>query len=169
MLAEPGGIRQPLYLGIHRSDYMLNETPATGADVDGSGSSSSGGKTAVSLRQIELNTVSSAFAGLSARISQLHAYMLDRFTAWRPDALTGGSSLHLQPITPALKPFVDAASIPAQPLPSSLSVVAGLPLLGQHADRLPQNHCDVGVADGIAAAHRAYGVSRCVRPPGTTS
>lgn len=163
MLAEPGGVRQPLYLGIHRSDYMLHEEPASASasHSDGSSGSDSGGKIAVSLRQIELNTVSSAFAGLSARISQLHAYMLDRFSAWRPDASTGGGMLHLQPLTPALKPFVDASAIPAQPLPDATSVASELPVPGQHAARLPTNHCDVGVADGIAAAHKAYGVSRC--------
>lgn len=134
---------------------MLHEEPA--ADAAATGSSKAG----VSLRQIELNTVSSAFAGLSARISQLHAFMLDRFTGWRPapgsGSHVGSDSLLLQPLAAAMKPFVDAAAIPAQPAAVPL---ASCPVLGQHDGRLPKNGCDESVADAIAAAHVAYGVSR---------
>jgi glutathione synthase len=59
-----GGEVQPLHLGIHRSDYMLDE-PAR-AD---------GGFAAPRLLQIELNTIASSFGCLSARVSELHAYV----------------------------------------------------------------------------------------------
>lgn len=52
-------------LGIHRSDYMLNED------------SSSTGK--YQLKQVELNTIASSFAGLSCKIAGLHRYLTSRF------------------------------------------------------------------------------------------
>lgn len=45
-------------LGIHRSDYMLN---------DGS------------IKQIELNTIAASFAGLSSRVASLHRYLCGRY------------------------------------------------------------------------------------------
>lgn len=72
VLAE--GIAQPIYLGIHRSDYMIDELAlaASGADA---------GASQLALRQIELNTMSSAFAGLSSRVSQMHAFLAKRCAA----------------------------------------------------------------------------------------
>lgn len=67
VLAENGGAPpQPIYFGIHRSDYM----------IDGGQSG-----TEAELRQIELNTISSAFAGLSSKIAELHKYLAQRFPA----------------------------------------------------------------------------------------
>lgn len=54
---------QSLHLGIHRSDYMIDE-PET---ADGFASPR--------LLQIELNTIASSFGCLSARISKMHAYL----------------------------------------------------------------------------------------------
>jgi hypothetical protein len=51
MLEE--GLKQEIQLGLHRSDYMLDM--ATG-----------------SLLQVEINTISSSFAGLGSLISKLH-------------------------------------------------------------------------------------------------
>ncbi|XP_059076874.1 glutathione synthetase, chloroplastic-like [Cryptomeria japonica] len=53
-------IRQEIRLGLHRSDYMLDTE--TG-----------------SLLQIELNTISSSFAGLGCLVSQLHRYLIKHF------------------------------------------------------------------------------------------
>lgn len=47
---------QPLYLGIHRSDYML------GAENR--------------LQQVEINTISSAFGALAPRLRELHSWVL---------------------------------------------------------------------------------------------
>eukprot|EP01059_Diplonema_ambulator_P034492 TRINITY_DN7760_c0_g1_i1.p1 TRINITY_DN7760_c0_g1~~TRINITY_DN7760_c0_g1_i1.p1 ORF type:complete len:481 (+),score=74.24 TRINITY_DN7760_c0_g1_i1:190-1443(+) len=57
-----GEARQKLMLGIHRSDYMLDTTtPAP----DGT----------PSLKQIEINTIASAFAGLSPITNRFHNYL----------------------------------------------------------------------------------------------
>lgn len=55
-------------LGIHRSDYMLHK------DDDGDDSS-------YQLKQVELNTIASSFAGLSCKIASLHRYLTQRFEA----------------------------------------------------------------------------------------
>ncbi|KAH9287633.1 hypothetical protein KI387_031750 [Taxus chinensis] len=54
------GFKQEIRLGLHRSDYMLDTE--TG-----------------SLLQIELNTISSSFAGLGCLISQLHRHLINHF------------------------------------------------------------------------------------------
>ncbi|KAJ6354008.1 hypothetical protein OIU76_002941 [Salix suchowensis] len=52
--------KEEIRLGLHRSDYMLDE------------------KTKL-LLQIELNTISSSFAGLSCRVSELHRSLLNYY------------------------------------------------------------------------------------------
>jgi glutathione synthetase len=59
MFEACGKPKQRLYLGIHRSDYMV--------DVSSS---------PARLRQIELNTISASFACLSTRVSQMHRSVL---------------------------------------------------------------------------------------------
>ena len=54
------GSSQPLTLGLHRSDYMIDA--ATGR-----------------LLQVELNTIASSFGCLSARVSRMHAYLVERY------------------------------------------------------------------------------------------
>jgi len=54
-------------LGIHRSDYMLHRPPSS--------SSSSGG---YELKQVELNTIASSFAGLAERVADLHGFLTER-------------------------------------------------------------------------------------------
>jgi hypothetical protein len=56
---------QSVYLGIHRSDYML-DMPRD-----------EGGKHR--LLQVELNTIASSFGCLSDKVSQLHRFLLTRF------------------------------------------------------------------------------------------
>ncbi|KAJ7548077.1 hypothetical protein O6H91_08G116300 [Diphasiastrum complanatum] len=51
------GIKQEVQLGMHRSDYMLDKATDT-------------------LFQVELNTISSSFAGLGSQVSNLHGYMI---------------------------------------------------------------------------------------------
>lgn len=57
------GLAQPLQLGIHRSDYMLHADPATGKHH---------------LRQIEINTISSAFPTLATITARLHKHLVRR-------------------------------------------------------------------------------------------
>jgi len=54
-------------LGIHRSDYMLHK------DDENDESSP------YQLKQVELNTIASSFAGLSCKIAGLHRYLTSRF------------------------------------------------------------------------------------------
>ncbi|KAK1226677.1 Glutathione synthetase [Marasmius sp. AFHP31] len=57
---EDGGYeRQPLHLGLFRSDYLLHTSP------DGSHS----------LKQVEFNTISSSFGPLSERVAGLHRHL----------------------------------------------------------------------------------------------
>lgn len=53
-----GKVAQPLSLGVFRSDYMYNETDH-------------------SIKQIEFNTVSVSFGGLSTKVGQVHNYLND--------------------------------------------------------------------------------------------
>jgi len=53
-------------LGIHRSDYMLNQQKDS--DV-------------YEIKQVELNTIASSFAGLACQVASLHSYLLDRYAA----------------------------------------------------------------------------------------
>lgn len=74
VLDEPGGLRQKVYLGIHRSDYMMHEP---------SGSSPSEAQ----FLQVELNTIASSFGALSSRTSDLHRFLLERYgTGSSPEA-----------------------------------------------------------------------------------
>ncbi|EJK73808.1 hypothetical protein THAOC_04546 [Thalassiosira oceanica] len=50
-------------LGIQRSDYMLHEDSATGGHV---------------IKQVELNTIASSFAGLASGVARLHSFETER-------------------------------------------------------------------------------------------
>eukprot|EP00927_Polykrikos_kofoidii_P073666 TRINITY_DN69687_c0_g1_i1.p1 TRINITY_DN69687_c0_g1~~TRINITY_DN69687_c0_g1_i1.p1 ORF type:complete len:537 (+),score=70.84 TRINITY_DN69687_c0_g1_i1:44-1612(+) len=60
-----GQPRQPIYLGIHRSDYMLHEPAGTPAGE-------------ARFLQVELNTIASSFGALSSITGDLHRYVLGR-------------------------------------------------------------------------------------------
>lgn len=53
-------------LGIHRSDYMLHHDDESSSD-------------GYQLKQVELNTIASSFAGLSCKIAGLHRYLTSRY------------------------------------------------------------------------------------------
>lgn len=72
------GDDQPLFLGIHRSDYMID----VGSD----------GRSEPSLRQIELNTIASSFGCLSSIVGDYHSYISDRVLL---DNSAAGSSLSI--------------------------------------------------------------------------
>ena len=57
-------------LGILRSDYMLHQKENEG---DG------GVRTTYELKQVELNTIASSFAGLAVRVAGLHRQITERF------------------------------------------------------------------------------------------
>jgi glutathione synthetase len=60
VLAE--GIKQPIELGLHRSDYMVHYAGENRY-----------------LQQVELNTIAASFSSLSTFVSQLHKYLVTRF------------------------------------------------------------------------------------------
>ena len=64
-------VRSGIALGIHRSDYMLNNAAPS------SSSSSSSSSTQVPL-QIEINTIASSFGCLSSKVGDLHRHLLSR-------------------------------------------------------------------------------------------
>jgi len=64
-------------LGIHRSDYMLHRDATSDSDSDSDSDSSS----SYQLKQVELNTIASSFAGLSCKIANLHRYLTSRYEA----------------------------------------------------------------------------------------
>jgi len=88
-------------LGILRSDYMLHKD---GGDDDNND---------YGLKQVELNTIASSFAGLSCKIANLHRYLTSRFDTETRDFLRANaekvqsSSLEETmdgvPLNPALK------------------------------------------------------------------
>lgn len=67
---EKEGNPQPLSLGLFRSDYILH-APAKDSTDDGI-------KTApASIKQVEFNTISVSFGGLSTLVTRLHQYLRD--------------------------------------------------------------------------------------------
>lgn len=58
-------MEQSVYLGIHRSDYMLDMPREEGGEHR--------------MLQVELNTIASSFGCLSDKVSQLHRFLLLRF------------------------------------------------------------------------------------------
>ena len=62
------GLAQQLYLGVHRSDYMMD-----GVSEDA----------AAGMLQVELNTIASSFGCLGSRTSRLHRFLLARTAAGR--------------------------------------------------------------------------------------
>jgi len=56
-------------LGIHRSDYMLNQSSKE-SDAD---------QQCYEIKQVELNTIASSFAGLATQVASLHSYLIHRY------------------------------------------------------------------------------------------
>lgn len=75
-----GKVLQPLTLGLFRSDYMFDEQEH-------------------SIKQIEFNTVSVSFGGLSTKVGQLHDY-LNKSSTYDPQGLYYGTNI---PISNSIK------------------------------------------------------------------
>jgi len=123
------GYVQPLSLGLFRSDYMLH---ASSRDE------------LPSLRQVEFNTISSSFGGLSALVTSLHKHLLTF-----PDP-----SVHLaypsHDLFKAREAEVGGAAEP-NPLASASNATINLP---------PDNKAVQVLQNGLSAAHYAYGPSK---------
>ncbi|KAH9960106.1 glutathione synthase [Russula dissimulans] len=94
------GAPPPLHLGLFRCDYLLHQPNPDDP---------------ISLKQVEINTISPAFGPLSQRVAGMHRYLLE-----------------------------------------STSYFGISPLLS--SNNLPINNNTKGLADGLAEAHRAYGL-----------
>lgn len=86
---------QPNILGIFRSDYMLHRNSKESDDC--------------SFFQVELNTIASAFAHLSGKVSSLHRFLEERF-----DSLDKKSDNERPFILPDNKPIASIAGAIAQ-------------------------------------------------------
>ncbi|RMD41375.1 hypothetical protein DV735_g3750, partial [Chaetothyriales sp. CBS 134920] len=106
-------------LGLFRSDYMLDTS-----------------STPASLKQVEFNTISSSFGGLSSLVTQLHTDLLS-FPS--PDV----------PLAYPSHPLF--SQIRSDDTSARKAKSTGLP---------PPNRAVATLADGLAAAHQAYGSSK---------
>jgi glutathione synthase len=124
------GYAQTLSLGLFRSDYMLH---APSHEV------------APSLRQVEFNTISSSFGGLSALVTSLHSHLL-KF----PDP-----SVHLaypsHGLFEARKTAPGGAAEEPNRGASSSNAAINLP---------PENNAVRVLQNGLSSAHFAYGPSK---------
>ncbi|KIW38494.1 glutathione synthetase [Exophiala oligosperma] len=109
------GYVQDMTLGLFRSDYMLH-TPEDGPQ---------------SLRQVEFNTISSSFGGLSCRVAEMHTHLATYPSPQHPVAY------------------------PPHPLFSN-SKETRIKTTG----RPPVNAAVSTLTAGLAAAHQAYGPSK---------
>ncbi|SCV73872.1 BQ2448_6302 [Microbotryum intermedium] len=64
-LVREEGIKQPLHLGLFRSDYLIH------APIGSSEATPPG------IKQVEFNTISASFGCLSTKVTQLHKYLLE--------------------------------------------------------------------------------------------
>jgi glutathione synthase len=120
---------QPLSLGLFRSDYMLHMP----ANTDH-----------LSLRQVEFNTISSSFGGLSALVTSLHTHLLTY-----PDP-----SFHLAyPPHDLFETKYSAVDAPTEPgsTSSKPKTTVNLP---------PRNNAVEVLRKGLSSAHTAYGPSK---------
>jgi glutathione synthase len=122
------GYVQQSSLGLFRSDYMLH---APSADEP------------PSLRQVEFNTISSSFAGLSTLVTSLHEHLLTF-----PDP-----SVHLA--YPSHDLFEARKADAAEPGRQALASAAATNLP-------PRNDAVQVLRNGLSSAHGAYGISKSI-------
>ncbi|KAI5476977.1 glutathione synthetase [Pseudohyphozyma bogoriensis] len=95
------GIKQPLHLGLFRSDYLLHLPDGTPREE-------------IAIKQVEFNTISSSFGALATKLGDMHRYLQE------------------------------SGAYP--PIPEL------------NLDAIPVNGALKGLAAGLAAGHKAYGV-----------
>lgn len=116
------GYVQDLSLGLFRSDYMLHVSDE---------------ESAPSLRQVEFNTISSSFGGLSSKVTQLHTELASFPSTSQPLAY------------------------PSHAIFSHNKNPASTSQLQIQSDGLPPvNEAVPTLAQGLLAAHQAYGPSK---------
>jgi glutathione synthase len=103
-------------LGILRSDYMLNKQKG-------------GGSNEYEIKQVELNTIASSFAGLACQVANLHSYLIQRyagdndlhnFLLQNQQAVTGTTTISSSgtdcgvPVNPTLERLPSAMNVAVQ-------------------------------------------------------
>ncbi len=89
----------------------------------------------MSLKQVEFNTISSSFGALSQNVAKMH-----RLVLW-----------------PASSPIRLLSTATSRYLAATTEYFNRSPFL--KAENLPPNETIAGLAEGLVAAHRAYGSS----------
>jgi glutathione synthase len=141
-LHKEGPPAQPVALGLHRSDYM----------VDASSSSSSSGKEEEPrLLQVELNTIASSFGCLAAGTAGLHYYLISRYCRHGLSGPGQGRNLALD----FLESYLAAhpGVVPPGAAPDEAMALEAL-------RALPVNPTLEALPEAIAAAHEYYGQGR---------
>lgn len=135
-LRGEGPPAQPVALGLHRSDYMVD---ASGRDSD-----KGEGEEEPRLLQVELNTIASSFGCLAAGTAGLHRYLLERYCA-------AGGAEDREGSLQFLASYLAAHPGVAGP-DADLDAAAAAALAA-----LPPNPTLQALPGAIAAAHAHYG------------
>jgi glutathione synthase len=140
----PSGVSasaQPVALGLHRSDYMIDDSSAAAAAGAGAGA---GAKKR--LLQVELNTIASSFGCLASVTADLHRYLLERF--FLPSlALQPSSSSSSDELQAFLASYLHnhGLVLPPSTSPSAAAI-----------SNLPPNPTLTQLPSALAAAHSYY-------------
>lgn len=119
-LAREGAGAQPLHLGIIRGDYFIHQ-PAPGLPAD--------------IRQVELNTISASYPGLSALVNRLHRHLLG--------SGAGGENLvRNDPLPPIADAIAEACSRYGHP-----SAVVAMVVQSGEANRFDQRLLEFALAE----------------------
>ncbi|EWM27247.1 glutathione synthetase [Nannochloropsis gaditana] len=163
----PSGVSaaaQPVALGLHRSDYMTDDS-ADWRDGNGEGVSRQAGKPRPQKRllQVELNTIASSFGCLGAVTADLHRYLLDRF--FLPSVALAPHDAPSPPSHDDLHAFLSAylrdhefPLHPSSPLPSTTSS----PLVEATLRSMPPNPTLSRLPAALASAHAYYNQPRAL-------
>jgi len=109
---ERGGLKQKWKLGIHRSDYMLQSShPLDTEQIKSSELTPDAYLSHVhtTALQVELNTIAASFAGLSTKVSALHAFL----AGW-VNGIGEGQTKHYLPENKAVQNIAKAIAKAAQ-------------------------------------------------------
>lgn len=100
-MARAGQGRRGLFLAVTRSDYFVHQPDASAPPA---------------VRQVELNTISASYPGLSALVARVHRYLLR-------DTDAGERLVHNDPIPAIADAFAEAHRLYGQPQARVLMVV----------------------------------------------
>ena len=146
---------QRLRLGIHRSDFMFHGPPG---EEEGEGGDSMPRR----FLQIELNTIASSFGCISARVSELHRYLISRFSSSsESESSKSESGSMARALEAALESIgTSAANVGTADATSDQGGSWAAAACAQGA--LPENPTLRELPAALAAAHGVYGCKSAV-------